>query len=95
MRIQCLCGNSPSNTAYPDNIQHVLLDAYAVEKLQDAVDEEVKESGVVDMWPEHWDSSGAIEVWKCLECERLHFYPKGDPKDALVYKLERKGLLES
>jgi hypothetical protein len=92
MYIKCLCGNTPNNVASPNNVEHLLLNSYAIEKLQDLVDEEVKENGSVDMWPEHWDKCGAIEVWKCLECGRLLFNPKGAPKDVMVYKFERKGL---
>ncbi len=92
MYITCLCGNTIDNVGSPNDSEHLLLNSYATERLQDVVDKEVSENKSVDMWPEHWDESGAIEVWKCIWCGRLLFHPKGNPKEVLVYKLETKGL---
>ena len=92
MYIRCVCGNTLNNAASPNNVEHLILNSYAIEKMQDVVDVEVEENGSVDMWPEHWDESGAVDVWKCFECERLLFNVKGNPKEVLVYKLEQKGL---
>ncbi len=92
MYLQCLCGNVMNDIAAPNSVEHLILNYAAMERLQDLVDQECSLNGVVDLWPEHWEESGAVEMWKCPECGRLYLYPKGDPKDVQVYKLEKSGL---
>jgi hypothetical protein len=93
MNLKCICGNfSMSDAGHPNNVEHVLLDAYSLEKLETLVDEEVSENGQIDMWPEHLDTAGAVEIWKCLECGRLYINPSGNPEEVIVYSVERKGI---
>jgi hypothetical protein len=81
-----------SDIGYPSKVENSLLNTFAMEKLQDLVDREVSENGEVDMWPEHWEESGAIDVWKCLECNRLYLGVKGKPENVVVYKTEQTGI---
>jgi hypothetical protein len=64
-----------------------------MERLQELVDKQVEKEGVVDMWPEHWEQSGAIDVWKCFQCKRLFFSPKGEPEKIVIYSIEKIGSL--
>jgi len=78
--------------AAPNEVEHLLLDYRAKERLQDLVDAECEESSSIDLWPEHWTESGAVEVWKCPVCGRLYVNPKGRPEDIVVYRQEQVGL---
>src|SRR5689334_11028518 len=92
MNIRCLCGESLSDAASPNDIEHVLLSDSVVEKFQDLADEEVATAGVVDSWPEHWEDAGSIELWKCYNCHRLYMNVRGKPEDIIVYSVEQTGL---
>ncbi|QDU20338.1 hypothetical protein [Urbifossiella limnaea] len=93
MFLRCICGNSLDDIASPSpTVRHVLTDT-GIEKLQDAVDQEVAENGIVDMWPEHWETAGTQEVWLCSACERLYIGVNGS-EPIRVYKLEQVGLNE-
>jgi len=92
MYLQCICGNVMNDIGAPNNVEHLLLSYYAMERLQDLVDQEVSTNGQVDLWPEHWDDAGAIVVWKCLDCDRLYLNAKSKKEDVVVYKIERKGI---
>jgi hypothetical protein len=94
MIIKCVDGHTMDDIAAPNEVEHLLLDYQAKEQLQDLVDEECGSVGSVDMWPEHWKESGAVEVWKCPSCARLYVNPKGKPGDVVIYKIERIGLPE-
>jgi hypothetical protein len=92
MRLKCLCGNNLDDIAFPNSVEHLLLNTYAKEKLQDLVDNEVKENGEVDMWPEHWEDAGSVITWKCFECGRLYLDAEGDKDKIIVYKIEQQGI---
>jgi len=92
MYLKCSCGNVMNDIAGPNTVEHVLLSDYAQERLQDLVDKEVATNGQVDLWPEHWDEAGSIDVWKCQDCDRLYFNARGKKEDIVVYKIEKKGL---
>lgn len=92
MYLQCRCGNVMNDVASPNQVEHHLLNSYAKEKLQDLADEEVAAEGEIGMWAEHWDESGAINVWRCPVCERLYLNALGAKKNITVYKIEKKGL---
>jgi hypothetical protein len=94
MKFTCLCGNPLSNTGQPNDTEHLLLSNRGVERLQDLADAQVSAEGIIDEWPEHWEESGAIEVWKCLECNRLYVFPSNsfDFDKVVVYKVERTGI---
>lgn len=94
MHITCICGTVLSNTALPNDVEHLLLSTRAIEWLQHLVDREVNKDGTVDLWPEHWEQSGAVEVWKCFECNRLYFNVGGPPEKLVVYSAERTGVEE-
>lgn len=63
-----------------------------MERLQDLVDAEVEEQGEEQLWPEHRQEAGAQHVWKCNECGRLHVNARGEPKDVVVYRVEKQGI---
>lgn len=90
--LKCICGHTIDDIAAPNEVEHLLVSYRAMERLQDLVDEECGPSGSIDMWPEHWEESGAVDVWKCPICERLYVNPKGKPEDVVIYKIERIGL---
>jgi hypothetical protein len=92
MRLKCICGETMTDIAHPSETENILLSSYSQEKLQDLVDQEVAESGEVDMWYEHWKESGAINVWKCTTCERLYLNAYGEPEDIVVYSVEKRGI---
>ena len=93
MRITCLCGNPMSNTATTNRTEHHLLDAYGIEYMQDLIDRQICEDGIITLWPENWRESGVIDVWKCAECERLYVMsPDGERDKVKVYKIERIGI---
>jgi hypothetical protein len=81
-----------SDTAQPNDIEHLLISSRSIERLQDLVDDEVRKEGVVDMWPEHWEQSGAVEIWKCYKCHRLLLRPRESPDKIVVYSVEKIGL---
>jgi hypothetical protein len=92
MQLECVCGTALSDTGYPNDIEHLLIGTHAIERLQEVVDKEVEKEGRIDLWPEHWDESGAIEVWKCFKCGRLYMNIKQPPERIVVYSIERIGL---
>jgi hypothetical protein len=92
MQFECLCGTMLSDTASPNDTEHLLISSRSIERLQDLVDDELAKDGVVDMWPEHWDECGAIEVWKCHKCNRLYVQPRESPEKIIVYSIEKIGL---
>ncbi len=92
MFFPCICGWTMTNVASPNDIEHVLLSDRVSENLENLVDQECATVGSIDSWPEHWEESGAIDVWRCPVCERLYFNATGDPSEVVVYKIERKGL---
>jgi hypothetical protein len=92
MRLECLCGYMMADTGQPNDVEHLLISCRSMERLQDLADEEVKKDGIIDMWPEHWEQSGASEIWKCLKCNRLYFNPKGPRTQIMVYAIEKTGI---
>ena len=56
------------------------------------MDAQVEKEGIVDEWPEHWEDSGATEVWKCHVCKRLYMSPKGPRDKVIVYAIEKIGI---
>ena len=92
MLMTCNCGTRLDDIAAPHSVEHLLLNYAAMEKVQDLADAEVEAHGRIDEWPEHWERSGAIVVWRCHVCERLYFNAKGRPEDVIVYAVERRGL---
>jgi hypothetical protein len=81
-----------TDVASPNDIENLLLDYRAMERLQDLVDAEVAQSREIDLWPEHWEKAGAIVVWRCPNCQRLYFNARGPASEVTVYRFERKGL---
>jgi hypothetical protein len=92
MNFKCLCGTSLNNNACPNEIEHLLISAGSQESLQNLVDEEVEANGEVNLWPEHWEDSKSIIVWKCYECGRLYIDAEGDPEKVVVYQIEQQGI---
>lgn len=92
MNFRCLCGESLSDVASPNNVEHILLADAAIERLQNLVDKEVEADGEIQMWPEHWEDAGAVDIWKCPTCKRLYLGARGDPSQIQVYKIEQVGL---
>jgi hypothetical protein len=92
MRLKCLCGNHLDNIASPNSVEHLLVSDSAKEKFQNLADDEIRESGEVDMWPEHWENAGSIVVWKCFECGRLYLNAEEDLDKVVVYKIEQHGI---
>ena len=72
MKVVCKCGFVMSDSGSPNDMEHLLISDRQVEVLQDLVDSEVAADGEVQMWPEHWEESGATEILKCEQCGRLH-----------------------
>jgi hypothetical protein len=90
MFMRCPCGYTLTNIACPGKIVHVLLSAHGVERLQQAVDQEIAASGTVD-WPEPWDAAWVAESWLCPSCSRLYVgMNSGGP--VRVFALERVGI---
>jgi len=79
-----------NDIAAPNSIEHLLLSYAAMERLQDLVDQEVSADGKVSLWPEHWEEAGAIVVWRCPNCARLHLNARSQKEDVVVYKIEKK-----
>jgi hypothetical protein len=92
MKLECICGNLMNDVGYPNDTEHLLIGTRSIERLQDLVDREVEEAGTVDMWPEHWDDSGATVVWKCYKCSRLYVNPQGTAENVIVYAIEKVGI---
>jgi hypothetical protein len=92
MYLECFCGRVMFNTGSPNGIEHVLLYDYALEKLQALVNAEVDKDGTVDLWPEHREDSGALNVWKCPDCQRRYISPDGEKEKVIVYTIERRGM---
>jgi hypothetical protein len=95
VHLKCLCGNYLSDAGHPNETEYLLVSTSSQEKLQDLVDEEVADNAIVDMWPEHWEDSGAAEIWKCCECKRLYFNVLGSIEEVIVYKIEQQGLVNA
>jgi len=91
MFLRCFCGYTLTDVACPGRVVHYLLSAHAVERLQDAVDQEVATAGVVEGWPEHWDTARAAEAWLCPQCSRL-YVGVGSAGPVRVFALERVGI---
>jgi hypothetical protein len=81
-----------TNGASPNDIQHLLISDRSIELLQNLVDGQVRADGAIDEWPEHWENSGATEVWMCLSCKRLYVRPIGPRDQVVVYSIERVGI---
>jgi hypothetical protein len=92
MNLWCICGNPMSDSGSPNDTEHLLISNRSMEQLQDLVDGEVEKDGTVDMWPEHWEQSKALEVWKCYKCQRLYLNPKGPSEQVIVYSIEKVGI---
>jgi hypothetical protein len=92
MDLKCACGNVMSDVGSPNETEHLLVSSRSIERLQDSVDTEVESDKIVDGWPEHWEKSGATEVWKCHVCKRLYISPKGTPSKVVVYAIEKIGV---
>ena len=92
MYLKCICGNLMSDGGSPNDTEHLLISNRSVEQLQDMVDSQISRDGVVDEWPEHWESSGATDVWKCEICKRLYVSPNGPPDQVAVYAIEKIGI---
>jgi len=93
MRFRCVCGRTLSNSGVPNAIEHLFISSYGIEKLQDLVDVQSEENrGPTDDWPENWEDSEAIEVWKCSDCQRLYFSPSEGFESTVVYKVEQIGI---
>ena len=81
-----------SDIGAPNDTENLLISNRSIELLQDLVDSQVQSDGIVDEWPEHWENSKALEVWKCYACNRLYVSPKGPPEQVIVYSIERVGI---
>jgi hypothetical protein len=92
MILKCRCGTLLDNIGYPNTVEHLLVSNKAEERLQDLVDQEVEENGEIQMWPEHWEKSNAVKIWKCYECNRLYLEPEGDLEKVIVYKIEQQSV---
>jgi len=92
MNLTCICGNGMTNGGSPNDTQHLLISDRSIEKLQDLVDGQVRTDGVIDEWPEHWENSGATEVWMCYGCKRLYVRPTGPRDQVIVYSIEKVGI---
>ena len=92
MYLKCSCGNVLTDVGAPNNVEHLLLSYYAMERLQDMIDEEVAKNCIVDSWPEIWEAAGSVDVWKCEECNRLYMNPRGSADSVIVYNVEKIGL---
>jgi len=92
LEIKCLCGNLMSDSGSPNETENLLISNKSIEVLQDLVDSQVEREGIVDEWPEHWERSHALVVWKCHMCKRLYISPKGSSKDVTVYAIETIGI---
>jgi hypothetical protein len=95
MFLKCACGTVLDDIAAPNSVEHLLLSYAAMEKLEGLVDEEVEAHGVVNEWPEHWENAGAVDVWRCHHCGRLHFNAKGAREDRVVYAIEQQSTATS
>jgi len=91
MFLLCPCGYTLTDVATPGRIVHYLLSAHGVERLQNAVDKEVKDCGIVEEWPEHWDAARAAEAWLCPKCSRL-FTGINGAGPVRVFVLEQVGI---
>jgi hypothetical protein len=92
MKFPCLCGNTLSNAGSPNKVEHLLIDRYGIERLQDLADAQAAAQGTINEWPENWIESGATEVWKCDVCKRLYVSPSEGFDKTIVYKVEQVGI---
>lgn len=92
MYLRCLCGQFLSNSESPNVVEHFLVSDAGKERLQNAVDGELSDDGEIDMWPEHWEDAGVVDVWRCPVCERLYLNASGPADGVVVYRVEKRGL---
>ena len=93
MRFPCVCGNTLSNAGSPNGTEHLLIDGFGIERLQNLVNAQTTANkGATNEWPENWEESGAIEVWKCDVCKRLYVSPNDGFDKVVVYKVEKVGI---
>lgn len=95
MFLRCYCGYVLTNVNSPNPIEHLLLNAKSIEKMQDISDAEVAKHGVIEMWPENWEAAGGTNIWHCFKCNRLYIGVEGKNDEILVYKYERTGIPQS
>jgi hypothetical protein len=81
-----------SNSGHPNDVEYLLVGTREQEKLQHLADSEVSKDGRIDLWPEHWEDSGAKVLWNCVECGRLYLNATEDLGEIIVYKIEKQGL---
>lgn len=82
-----------SDVGAPNDIEHKLISNRSEEKFQHLVEQEVAQNNArIDMWPEHWDDAGAVDVWKCSQCHRLFYNAYGKPEEIIIYNVEQHGL---
>ncbi|MBN9119296.1 MAG: hypothetical protein J0I06_09065 [Planctomycetes bacterium] len=91
MKFPCLCGRTLSNAGSPNLTEHFLLSSVGVERLQDLINEYTAHGRFTE-WADSWEESGAIEVWKCSDCQRLYVSPKDGFDKVVVYKVEQVGI---
>jgi hypothetical protein len=91
MFLRCHCGYTMTDVATPGRIVHLLLSEHAIERLQNAVDHEAEQAGVIEGWPEHWEAARAIEAWLCPRCSRL-YVGMGGRGPVRVFTLECIGI---
>ena len=80
-----------TDIACPGRIEHTVLSSHGTERLQGSVDSEVKVNGIIDEWPEHWESARASRAFLCPKCQRL-FVGVDNNQEVWVFKLERIGV---
>jgi hypothetical protein len=91
MYLRCTCGYVLTSIASPGRIVHTLISERGMERLQDAVNQEIVSTGTVD-WPDPWDSTGCKEIWLCPACSRLFVGADGPISSIRVYRLESVGI---
>jgi len=92
VRFLCLCGNGLSNAGSPNDTEHFLLSSRSIERLHDVVAVQLASGGRLDLSSDSWEKAGAIEVWKCSDCQRLYVSPNDGFEKVVVYKIEQVGV---
>lgn len=92
MRFPCLCGRGLSDAGSPSHTEHYLISSGGVERLYVAVATALAARGGIDLSSDSWEEAGAIEVWKCSDCQRLYVSPKDGFDKCVVYKIEQVGV---
>jgi hypothetical protein len=92
MRFPCLCGRGLSDAGSPNLTEHYLLSSVGVERLYTVVADQFAARGRIDLSSDSWEDAGAIEVWKCSDCQRLYVSPKDGFDKVVVYKVEQVGI---